>query len=99
MPEWKHKVLVCRYIFRNNDFLMKRNEIRPYHLAYLRQYSNKNGGKVEFKVAESLGGKSFYWPLGTHENEMIRFMKEDPYYKAGLVHNWMIYPLTVIERN
>jgi Mor family transcriptional regulator len=31
----------------------------------------QNGGKVEFKVAESLGGESFYWPLGTHENEKL----------------------------
>jgi len=99
MPEWKRKVLVLRYIFKNNDFLMKRNEIRPNHLLYLRQKSNKNGGKIEFKVAESLSGKSFYWPLTTHQDEMIKFIQEDPYYKEGLIHDWITYQYTVIERD
>jgi hypothetical protein len=99
MPEWKRKVLVLRYIFKNFDFLMKRNEIRPIHLSYLRQCSNKNGGKVEFKVAESLDFKSFYWPITTHRNEMIRFLEHDPYYKEDLIHDWIIYPCTIIERN
>ena len=94
----KREVLVLHYIFANDDFLMKRNEIRPAHLSYLRQRSNRNGGKVEFKVAESLDGKSFYWPLTTHPDEMIQFMQDDPYYKAGLVRDSAIYPYTVIER-
>ena len=98
MPEWKRKVLILHYVFNNDDFLMKRNEIRPIHLAYLRQYSNKNGGKVEFKVAESLDGKSFYWPVTTYQDEMIRFLEEDPYYKEGLVHDWTVCSYTIIER-
>jgi hypothetical protein len=99
MPEWKRKVLVLHYTFNNKDFLMKRNELRPIHLLYLRKQSNKNGGKIEFKVAESLDGKSFYWPSTTHQNEMIKFMEKDPYYLEGLVQNWIIYSYTVIERN
>ncbi len=99
MPEWKRKVIVLRYIFNNSDFLMKRNEIRSMHLSYLRQCSNKNGGKVEFKVAESLNEKSFYWPVNTHQKEMIQFLEQDPYYQQGLIHDWIIYPYTIIERN
>jgi uncharacterized protein YciI len=99
MPQWKRKVFILRYIFNDNDFLMKRNEIRPNHLLYLRQNSNKNGGKIEFKVSESLDRKSFYWPLTTQQDEIIQFMEEDPYYKEGLIHDWMIYSYTIIERN
>ncbi len=95
----KREVLVLHYIFANEDFLMKRNEIRPAHLSYLRQHSNRNGGNVEFKVAESLNGKSFYWPLTTHPDEMIDFMEADPYYTEGLIRDSIIYPYTVIERS
>ncbi|CAF2648162.1 unnamed protein product [Rotaria sp. Silwood2] len=77
---------------------MKRNEIRPAHLSYLRQHSKQNDGNVEFKVAESLNGKSFYWPLTTQQDEMIQFMQEDPYYTEGLVHDVTIYPRTIIEK-
>jgi uncharacterized protein YciI len=96
--KWKRDVLVLRYTFNNNDFLMKRNEIRPAHLSYLREYSNQCGSKVEFKVAESLTGKSFYWSLTTHTDEMVQFMEEDPYYKEGLIRESVIYEYTVIER-
>ncbi|CAF1591064.1 unnamed protein product [Rotaria magnacalcarata] len=98
MPSNKRKVLVLHYIFNNSDFLMKRNEIRHDHLVYLRQCSKENGGKVEFKASESLSGKSFYWPLTTSDDEMIQFMQEDPYYKAGIVIEVLIYRYTVRER-
>ncbi|CAF0860724.1 unnamed protein product [Rotaria sordida] len=98
MPKSKRKVLVLHYFFNNDDFLKKRNEIRPAHLSYLRQHSNHNGNKVEFKVAESLDGKSFYWPLTTHHNEIMRFMQEDPYYTEGLVRDVTIYMHTIIEK-
>ena len=98
MPKWKRQVLVLHYVFNNNDFLMKRNEIRSAHLSYLRAHSKQKGGAVEFKVAESLTGKSFYWPLSTHQDDMIQFMEEDPYYVEGLVDDAIVYPSTVIER-
>ncbi|CAF3102216.1 unnamed protein product [Rotaria socialis] len=98
MRKDKRKVLVLHYIFDNSDFLMKRNEIRHDHLVYLRQCSKEKGGKVEFKVSESLSGKSFYWPLTTGEDEMIQFMQEDPYYKKGVVIDVLIYRYTVRER-
>lgn len=99
MTEWKRKVLVLRYTLKTDDFLRKRNEIRPIHLAYLRQYSNKNPDRVEFKVAESLDVKSFYWSADTHEDILLKFMKMDPYYEQGLVQQWSIYPWTITERN
>jgi len=98
MPKLKHKVFVLHYVFNNNDFLMKRNQIRPDHLFYLRQHSNKNGGQVEFKVAESLDRKTFYWPVTIHHDEIIQFMHDDPYYKEGLVRDSIIYQHTIIER-
>jgi hypothetical protein len=100
MPDWKRKVLVLRYTFNNNnDFLMKRNEIRPYHLSYFREYYNENEDTVEFKVAESLNCKSFYWPLTTTEDEMLEFMYGDPYYQEGLVQAWTIKVYKFIQRS
>lgn len=91
MPKSTKRVLVLQYRLSTNDFLMKRNEIRPAHLAYLRQCSKQNGGKVEFKVAESLNGKSFYWSITASRNEIKNFMHDDPYYTAGLVRESTIY--------
>lgn len=99
MSEWKRKVLVLRYTLKNEDFLRKRNEIRSIHLDYLRQYSIKNPNQVEFKVAESLDAKSFYWSISTSEDILLKFMKNDPYYEQGLVQQWSIYPWTITERN
>lgn len=99
MSECKRKVLVLHYTLRNDDFLRKRNEIRSNHLAYLRQYSNETFGQIEFKVAESLDEKSFYWSMNTSEDKMMQFMKQDPYYEQGLVQQWEIFAHTIVERN
>ena len=40
------------YITTDGDLRKKRNEVRSKHWFYLRQCSNKNGGKVEFKVVD-----------------------------------------------
>lgn len=98
MPKFKRKVLVLHYSFHDNDFLMKRNEIRPAHLSYLRQYADQNNNKVEFKVAESLKSKKFYWVLTTDHDEILRFVQDDPYNKEGLVHDVLLYRDTLVQK-
>ena len=99
MSTWTRKVLVLHYVFNDDDFLMKQNDVCPSHLSYLRRHSDLDEGKIEFKAAESLKGKSFYWPPTTTQDATIQFMLGDPYHQERLVYDSIIYPYSVIERS
>ncbi|MDR2342897.1 MAG: YciI family protein [Campylobacteraceae bacterium] len=79
------------------DYMTRRNEFREEHLKFAAQAENRG----ELILAGALGTQGSAFLFLTEESVSIEeFVKNDPYFKGGLIRSYKILPwATVIGKD